>query len=189
MNTERNTLVRSLHDLGAAAWFGGSLMGAIGLNGASRDITNPGERATIAADGWGRWAPVAAGAIGAHAIGGLGLILANRDRVTRQDGVAANTALKAALTLAAMATTAYSGLLGRQLADADPGHVTSGTVPSGATPDHDAKVQQQLRILQWATPVLTGALIVLGAQQGEQQKAGQVLTGTAVKAARGFFHR
>src|ERR1700722_18052981 len=28
---------------------------------------------------------------------------------------------------------------------------------------------QQLRILQWATPVLTGALIVLGVQQGEQQ--------------------
>jgi hypothetical protein len=33
-----------------------------------------------------------------------------------------------------------------------------------------AAIQQQLRILQWATPVLTGALIVLGAQQGEQQR-------------------
>jgi len=189
MNTERNTLVRSLHDLGAAAWFGGSLMGAVGLNGASRDITNPAERAKIAADGWGRWAPVAAGAIGAHAIGGLGLILANRDRVKRQDGVGANTALKAALTVAAMAATAYSGVLGKKLANADPGHVTSGTVPSDATPDQDAKVQQQLRVLQWATPILAGALIILGAQQGEQQKAGQVLTGTAVKAAGGLLHR
>ena len=28
-----DTLARSLHDLGLAAWFGGSLMGAIGLNG------------------------------------------------------------------------------------------------------------------------------------------------------------
>ena len=25
----RNTLIRSMHDLGLAAWFGGSLMGAI----------------------------------------------------------------------------------------------------------------------------------------------------------------
>src|SRR4051812_21266058 len=33
--SERNTLVRSLHDLGLAAWFGGSLMGAVGLNGAA----------------------------------------------------------------------------------------------------------------------------------------------------------
>ena len=31
----RNTVSRSLHDLGAAAWFGGSLMGAVGVNGAA----------------------------------------------------------------------------------------------------------------------------------------------------------
>jgi hypothetical protein len=30
-----NTVARSLHDLGLAAWFGGSLMGAVGLNGAA----------------------------------------------------------------------------------------------------------------------------------------------------------
>jgi hypothetical protein len=30
-----NTLARSLHDVGLAAWFGGSLMGAVGLNGAA----------------------------------------------------------------------------------------------------------------------------------------------------------
>jgi hypothetical protein len=35
--SERNTAVRSLHDLGLAAWFGGSLMGAVGLNGAAED--------------------------------------------------------------------------------------------------------------------------------------------------------
>ena len=33
-----NSLVRSLHDLSAAAWFGGSLMGAVGLNGAASDL-------------------------------------------------------------------------------------------------------------------------------------------------------
>jgi hypothetical protein len=33
MASNRNTIIRSLHDLGAAAWFGGSLMGAIGVNG------------------------------------------------------------------------------------------------------------------------------------------------------------
>ena len=49
-------------------------------------------------------------------------------------------------------------------------YTESGTVPSDATPDDVARTQQQLRILQWATPVLTGALIVLGAQQGEQQR-------------------
>ena len=36
-----NTLARSLHDLGLAAWFGGSLMGAVGLNGATAVVTRP----------------------------------------------------------------------------------------------------------------------------------------------------
>ena len=39
--SSRNTLVRSLHDLGAAAWFGGSLMGAVGVNGAAASCAIP----------------------------------------------------------------------------------------------------------------------------------------------------
>src|SRR5580693_7837599 len=35
MASNRNTIIRSMHDLGAAAWFGGTLMGAVGVNGAS----------------------------------------------------------------------------------------------------------------------------------------------------------
>jgi hypothetical protein len=48
-----------------------------------------------------------------------------------------------------------------------------GTVPAENTPDDVARTQQRLRILQWATPVLTGALVVLGAQQGEQERPSQ----------------
>jgi len=49
----RNTLVRSLHDLGAAAWFGGSLMGALGGNGAAAQVRDPTDR--VAATGWRKW--------------------------------------------------------------------------------------------------------------------------------------
>ena len=79
VNNTRNTVVRSLHDVGAAGWFGGSLMGAVALNGASKDIADPAERSKIAAAGWARWAPFAAAAIGAVgwlaklAIGGIAL--------------------------------------------------------------------------------------------------------------------
>lgn len=31
-------------------------------------------------------------------------------------------------------------------------------------------MQRQQKVLQWVLPALTGALIVLGAQQGEQQR-------------------
>jgi hypothetical protein len=57
VDSSRNTVIRSMHDVGAAGWFGGSLRGAIGLNGASKDVSDPAERAKIAADGWARWAP------------------------------------------------------------------------------------------------------------------------------------
>ena len=44
-----NTLARSLHDLGLAAWFGGSLMGAVGLNGAAAVVDAPTQRGVATA--------------------------------------------------------------------------------------------------------------------------------------------
>jgi hypothetical protein len=52
MTSNRNVIVRSLHDLGAAAWFGGTLMGAVGVNGGSKDVKDPAERTAVAAAGW-----------------------------------------------------------------------------------------------------------------------------------------
>ncbi len=178
MSNSRNVLTRSMHDVGLAAWFGGSLMGALGLNGAAGDASRPGDAARIAASGWARWSPVAATAIGTHVVGGLGVLQANRRRVFAQQGVTANTTVKILLTLAAVGTTAYSGVLGARIAKEGQVPSESGTVPVATTPDHVAQAQQQLRVLQWVTPALTGALIVLGAQQGEQQRASEILKGT-----------
>ena len=180
----RNTLVRSLHDLGAAAWFGGSLMGAIGLNGAADSVRDPKDRARVAATGWAKWAPANAAAIGAHLIGGGGILYANRDRAKNQEGVTSNTVVKIVLTAAALGATFCSGVLGAKTAQGD-GHAVEGaTDPSGATPNDVAAAQKQLRYLQWALPLLTGAIVVLGAQQGEQQKPGQVLAGVGSKIAK-----
>ncbi len=63
---QRNTLAHAMHDIGLAAWFGGSLMGAIGVNGAAADVDDPRQRARVANAGWDRWTPFNAVAIGAH---------------------------------------------------------------------------------------------------------------------------
>lgn len=181
---DRNTLVRTLHDVGAAVWLGGSLMGAVGLNGASRNVSDTDERVQVASAGWARWAPFSAAAIGAHVIGGIGLLAANRGRVRGQSGVTANTAVKTALTVAAIATTAYSGLLGAKLARAGRVHAEGGVVPDPETPTDIAASQQALRTLQWVTPVLTAAIVALGSQQGEQQRPSQMLGGMTAKVAR-----
>lgn len=125
---------------------------------------------------------MAAAGIAVHLIGGAGLILGNRGRVVGQQGAGVNTAVKAALTVAAVAATAYSGILGAHLAAEADAHAESATVPSSSTPEQVARSQQQLRVLQWVTPVLTGALIILGAQQGEQQKPAEIAKGVVSKA-------
>ena len=63
---ETNTIARSLHDLGLATWFGGSLMGAIGVNGAAAEVTDSRERMRVANAGWARWPPATGAAIGDH---------------------------------------------------------------------------------------------------------------------------
>jgi hypothetical protein len=182
--SSRNTFVRSLHDLGAAAWFGGSLMGAVGVNGAADSVRDPRDRARVAAVGWGKWAPVNAVAISAHLVGGGAILYANRGRAKNQAGVTSNTAAKIVLTGAALGATVVSGLLGAKTAQADGHHVEGATDPSASTPDDVAAAQKQLRYLQWALPVLTGAIVVLGAQQGEQQRPSQILAGVGNKLAR-----
>ncbi|MGW7190588.1 hypothetical protein ACWGIP_15840, partial [Streptomyces sp. NPDC054838] len=90
--SDRHTTLRSLHELGLAAWFGGSLMGAVSLNGAARDEGGTwATSARIASAGWAKWTPVNAAAIAAHLFGSGGLLAANAPRVAAQPGGAAAT--------------------------------------------------------------------------------------------------
>lgn len=170
--SQRNTFIRSLHDIGVAAWFGGSLMGAVGLNGAAAKAKDPTERLRISSVGWARWTPVQLAAIAVHGIGGIGLIVANRGRIAAQSGAKSNTVLKTVVTAAAGAASVAGGLAGSAiLKHADEGGA-GVTEPGSNASDQLAAAQRVEKITQWAIPLLTGVLLVLGAQQGEQQRAG-----------------
>jgi hypothetical protein len=175
--TADNTVSRSLHDLGLATWFGGSLMGAVGLNGAAAQVQEPKQRLRVANAGWNRWTPVNLAGIAAHLAGGAVLLGANKGRVASQQGVASATVVKTALTGAALAATAWSRALGAKLEQAGEVPVEGGTEPSGDTPKDVAKAQRQLKVLQWVIPALTGAVLVLNARMGEQQRPAQVSGG------------
>lgn len=179
--SERNTVIRSLHDLGLAAWFGGSLAGAVGINGAAADVADRTQRLHVANAGWARWSPVNFGAIAAHLVGGAGLLYANKSRVAGQTGVGASTAVKLAVTGAALGATAWSGTLGAKLAKYDGAPAEGGTEPSSDTPPEAASAQKQLKVLQWAIPALTGALVVLTSLHGEQQRPTEQASGVLSK--------
>jgi hypothetical protein len=175
--SERNTVVRSLHDLGLAIWFGGSLAGAVGFNGAAADVPDEKLRLRVANAAWARWTPVSLAGIAAHLVGGAGLLYANRGRVAAQQGVAASTVAKVAVTAAALGVTAYSRALGKQLEAADGEPVEGGTEPSPTTSPDIANVQRRLKLCQWLVPGLTAGLHVLNAVHGEQQRPQQQLPG------------
>jgi hypothetical protein len=181
--SERNTVVRTMHDLGLAAWFGGSLAGAVGINGAAADVPDEKLRLVVANAGWARWTPVNLAAIAAHLVGGAGVLYANKGRVATQRGVGASTVAKLALTGAALAVTAYSRVQGKKLQDAGMVPVEGATEPSASTPPDVARAQQQLKVCQWAIPALTAGLTVLNVVQGEQQRPSQVASGIVAKSA------
>jgi hypothetical protein len=104
-----NTVSRSLHDLGLATWFGGSLMGAVGLNGAAAQLEEPKQRLRVANSGWNRWTPVNLAGIAAHLAGGTVLVGANKGRLAGQQGVGQATVVKTALTGAALVLNARMG--------------------------------------------------------------------------------
>ncbi|WP_327732784.1 hypothetical protein OG749_01875 [Streptomyces nojiriensis] len=174
---ERNTVLRSLHDVGLAAWFGGSLMGAVGLNGAAKAQGKSWEEgARIASSGWAMWAPVGAAAIGVHLVGSAGLIAANATRVVTQQGVAASTLAKTVLTGAALAVTAYTRVLGKKI------ELASSVDPQDAEkaerlPVDAGQAERHLSYAQWSVPALTCGLIILNAVHGEQQRPAQQLYG------------
>ena len=177
MTSNDNTVARTLHDLGLAAWFGGSLMGAAGVNGAAAVVEDPTQRLRVANTGWARWTPLNLAGIAAHLAGGAVLTGANKGRMAGQQGVAAAGAVKTALTVAALGTTAYARVLGKRLERAGDVPVEGGTTPSPTSPDGVARAQRQLTVLQWMIPALTGGLLVINARMGEQQRPTQVTGG------------
>lgn len=168
--SQRNTLIRSLHDVGLAAWFGGSLMGAVGLNGGTAEAKDPSERLRLSSLGWGKWAPVQLGAIIIHGIGGLGLIYSNKGRLAAQPEARTNTVVKIVFTGIAGAVSLYSGILGSRMGKHHSEGAAGVTEPQYGASDELESAQRQQKLLQWLIPASTLVLLVLAAQQGEQQR-------------------
>ncbi len=170
-------MARSLHEVGLAAWFGGSLMGAIGVNGAAAEVDDPRQRARVANAGWNRWTPVNLAFIGAHLVGSVLVATGNRSRIAGQKGVATTSVAKTVVTGLALAATAYARSIGQKVIAAGDVPVEGGTSPRRETPSEVADAQRKLQRLQWAIPALTGSLLVINAYMGEQQRASQVTSG------------
>lgn len=173
--------MRATHLLTNAAWFGGSLMGAVALNPAARQGDDQREQSAILDEGWKRWGPVQGAAIGLHLLSGIAIVADNRRRVAVHPPTTAGVVLKTGLTALAVAASAAAYTVGADLGDAK------------ADADHDAdarrradRLASRIRVLQWATPAATAGLLVLDAYLGEQQRGA---AGLLDRASRGLRRR
>ena len=178
----RNTLSRSLHDVGLAAWFGGTLANAVALNPASAEAGSDAATGAVANAGWDRWTPVNAAAIGAHLVGSIGQLIGNKQRVAQQQGAGGLSVAKTALTVAALGVTAYSRVLGQIVSQGGATPSKKATKPSKRARGEIAAAQARLDQLQWVVPAITGALVVVSSYAGEQQRPSEVLRGIAEKS-------
>src|ERR1700761_6478740 len=109
-------VLRSLHDLGLAAWFGGALMGTIGVNGtAARSTSSQDGEDLVSGVGWDLWTPVGAAAATIHVFGAVGLVLDDRTRLRHQRGTRKMAVAKTTATAAALAVTGYTAWQGRRV--------------------------------------------------------------------------
>lgn len=180
-----STLTRSLHDVGLAAWFGGTLANAVALNRAAGRTRRLSDAGAVTTSGWDAWTPVNAAAIGAHLVGSAGQLLENRGRVAGQSGVGAMSLVKSGLTAAALGVTGYARVLGKRVSASPEVPVEDGTTPAEITPEPVASAQRQLAALQWVVPALTGALVVVSALAGEQQRPTVVARGALARLTGG----
>ncbi|GAB15057.1 hypothetical protein [Arthrobacter globiformis] len=172
-----NLIARSVHDLTAAAWFGGSLMGAVGLNGAAAEAKDPAERTRLSSRGWMKWAPVQTAAFATHLLADLFIALENKDRIAQQEGVARDTIYKTAVTLAGAAVTLYAGVLGKKVEKLSGEGGEGATEPRAGASEKLQSAQNQLKALQWTIPAFAASVIVLGAKHGEMQRPKNVFKG------------
>lgn len=164
--TITSTAIRATHLLTNAAWFGGSLMGAVGLNTAAERARTKSGEADISGTGWEAWGPVQGGAIALHLLSGLGIVADNRRRTLAHPPTTTAVVLKTALTGAALAASYGAYTTGQQLGD-----VRTGSNDSGEPVDTPApELERRIQWLQWAVPATTGGLLVLDAYLGEQQR-------------------
>ncbi|NHC13699.1 hypothetical protein [Motilibacter deserti] len=185
--SDNHALAQAVHDLGAALWLGGAVMGVAGVNKAGRRLPQGIDRIRVADSAWSRFGPVEWAGIAAMLGAGLRLTQVGKGRMALQQGFATAGMLKAGVGVLGAAATAYSTYTGKKVAKlAEEAHargvtvdVEDATVPSATTPPEIARWQKRERVAQYVVPVLAGGNIALGSYLVQSYRAGATAKGVA----------
>ena len=180
-----HVVAQSVHDLGAALWFGGAVMGVAGVNKAGNDPRDPLDKVRVAESAWRRFAPVEWAGIAAVLGAGTQLTRASKGRLATQHGWARAGGTKAAVAVAGAAATAFAAYSGNKIGQLTEQAARSGqqidvqdaSTPSAATPPEIARWQKRQRVAQYLVPLASGANIVLNAYLVQTYRPGATARG------------
>jgi hypothetical protein len=183
--SDNHVVAQAVHDLGSALWFGGTVMGAAGVNKSGADLSQGIDRIRVASAAWGRFAPAQWAGIGATLVAGLQLTRAGGRRIALQKGFASVGALKAGIAVAGAGATAYASYCGARITSlameaerkGTTIEVKDATIPTASTPPEIAAWQRRQRMTQFAVPVLAGANIVCNSWLVQSYRAGATVKG------------
>ena len=173
--TEPSTTVRTLHNLGLAAWFGGNLFGQVALNPTVSSISDRSERGRVLNEAWLRFNAVnglaMVAAVGAWRLGGL------KEAESRLGpGAEGLVKWKNVLLGGAVVNSVASAALGARFASESPDGYTpaeSGTEPAPETPEGAARAQRLIGFFgNGALVMLAGAAAVSTALEARGQRGG-----------------
>ena len=184
-HTDNHFVAQAVHDLGSALWFGGSVMGAAGVNKSGAQLTQGIDRIRVASSAWTRFQPAQFAGIGATLVAGLRLTQVGGRRIALQEGFGTVGALKAGIAVAGAVASGYAAYCGARISTlAEEAHrsgaaleVEDATLPTEATPPEIARWQQRQRVTQVLVPALAGANIVCNAWLVQSYRAGATLKG------------
>ncbi|MDP9496735.1 MAG: hypothetical protein M3P46_03560 [Actinomycetota bacterium] len=183
---DSNVLAQAVHDLGAALWFGGSVMGAAGVNKSGHELRDDLDKIRVAGSAWQRFAPAQWGGIAAVLLAGARLTQESKSRLALQHGWGRAGGIKAAVAVVGAGATAYAaysgqkvGQLAEQAQQSGQLHVEDANTPEADTPTELATWQKRNRMAQYAVPLLSGANIVLNAYLVQTYRPGAAARGLA----------
>lgn len=143
-------VTRAAHDVGLAAWLGGTMFGKFAHNPSLVKISSHSERGSVANAAWNGYNPVNALGLGAAGLGWGAARLTETQNSNLTDRERALSKAKDALMGAAVLTGVVNGIQGARLAKQAPDGavpIESGTKPAADTPPAAARIQRSLGVL------------------------------------------
>ena len=156
------TTARAVHDVGLAAWVGGSLYGKFAMNPAVQLVDKKTDRGRVVNAAWNGYNLVNGLALGSVAVGWLGARFTEAQNELLTDTERGLAYVKDGLVVAAVATGVINGIQGGRLAKQAPEGavpIESGTVPAPETPPEAAKIQRSLGLFGNLN-IITGVALI-----------------------------